>query len=215
MDSEEEPHAAAAAGDAAGVRRSDHAAAAEYNDAEDDSYMDAGVGDDTDDDEDAAASEDPILGFGLSSSYNGPLPDPPARPSNASSLTALHADGVAAGSTAAAFLSPPPVARVPGSSSRWRESTGAMVTPRRPTAQQNLMNMLASPSFDRMAGMWCRCGLIFHAALLRSLLAHLSQLLGLHCPCMCAGACRCWESRLSVATGYINRLLLSSNTKSV
>jgi hypothetical protein len=133
------------------VRRSSQVAAADYNDAEGDSYMDAGVGDGADDEDDAAASEDPILGFGLGSSYNGPLP-PPARPSNASSLTACNAERVPAGSTAAAFLSPPPVARVPGSSSRWRESTGAMVTPRRPTAQQNLMNLLASPSFDRMAG---------------------------------------------------------------
>ncbi|WIA09263.1 hypothetical protein OEZ85_008671 [Tetradesmus obliquus] len=151
MDSEEEPHAAAAGG---GGRRASrlHAAAAEFGDAEGDSYMDAGVEEEEEDDE-AAAGEDPILGFGLgSSSYPGPLPDPPARPSNASSLTACNADGAAAGSTAAAFLSPPPVARVPGSSSRWRESTGAMVTPRRPTAQQNLMNLLASPSFDRMAG---------------------------------------------------------------
>lgn len=153
MDSEEEPHAAAAAAGGGGRRASRlHAAVAEYGDAEGDSYMDAGVEEEEEDDE-AAAGEDPILGFGLgSSSYPGPLPDPPARPSNASSLTACNADGAAAGSTAAAFLSPPPVARVPGSSSRWRESTGAMVTPRRPTVQQNLMNLLASPSFDRMAG---------------------------------------------------------------
>jgi hypothetical protein len=115
--------------------------------------MDAGVEEEADDADDAAAAQDPILGFGLGSSgYPGPLPDPPARPSNASSLTACNAEGGAAGSTAAAFLSPPPVTRVPGSSSRWRESTGAMMTPRRPTAQQNLMNLLASPSFDRMAG---------------------------------------------------------------
>lgn len=121
---------------------------------EGDDYMDAGV-EEEEEEEGAGLGEgrDPLLGFGLGSYPNGPLPDPPARPSNASSLTGVNAEAAAAGgSTAAAFLSPPPVARVPGSSSRWRESTGAMVTPRRPAAQQNLMNLLGSPSFDRMAG---------------------------------------------------------------
>lgn len=104
-----------------------------------DNYMDSEVDEHAEDELDNDAS---ILGFGAAGGRNQALPHP-ARPSNASCLTA-------AGSTAAAaFLSPPPVPRVPGSSGRWH---GGMITPRRPTAQQNLMNLLGSPSFDRMPG---------------------------------------------------------------
>lgn len=104
-----------------------------------DSYMDTKVEAETGDE--LAGGAD-MLGFGLANGrYDQPLPDP-ARPSNASCLTV-------AGAAAAAFLSPPPVTRVPGSSNRWH---GGMATPRRPTAQQNLMQLLGSPSFDRMPG---------------------------------------------------------------
>jgi hypothetical protein len=107
-----------------------------------------------------------MLGFGISTARTShgsrglfagsihSLPEPPARPSNASSLTGLHggveaAAAAAADSTAAVFMSPPPVMRTGGRSSR------QMVTPRRPAPQQNLANMLCSPSFDRVTGV---CG---------------------------------------------------------
>eukprot|EP00775_Hariotina_reticulata_P010348 gene10348-10505_t len=104
-----------------------------------------------------------MLGFGISTAQvshdhrglfvDGPqsLPGPPARPSNASSLTGLRCGAEAAAaaainSTAAVFMSPPPVMRTAGRSSR------QMVTPRQPPQQHNLANMLCSPSFDRVTG---------------------------------------------------------------
>lgn len=106
---------------------------------EDKTYMVSEIHDQTTDEAD---DDIDALGSGMGSvEYNNPLPDP-ARPSNASSLTVV-------GNAAATFLSPPPVARAQAKSNRW---TGGMVTPRQPTAYQNLMSLLGSPSFDRMPG---------------------------------------------------------------
>ena len=82
------------------------------------------------------------------------LPPPPARPSNASSLTGVRGGGI----TASALLSPPPM----------RQHSGVHVTPRRSVhaaadattaaaaaaaaQQQHLVNFLGSPSFERMGG---------------------------------------------------------------